>query len=102
MGGRAIASLINQEEANRITLEQKNEYLQFFSQVNGLSPVREIKSKIDFGDIDFIYSSCKDDGFFVELIKTKYDYHGHVKNGNITSFAIDDSHQIDIVRGTSR
>lgn len=98
MGGRAISKLINQEEANRITLEQKNEYLKFFSQVSGLTPVREIKSKIDFGDIDFIYCSCKDDIFFAELIKTEYEYHGHIKNGNITSFAIGDNHQIDIIR----
>lgn len=98
MGGRAISKLINQEEANRITLEQKNEYLKFFSQVSGLTPVREIKSKTDFGDIDFIYCSCKDDVFFAELIKTEYEYHGHVKNGNITSFAVGDNHQIDIIR----
>lgn len=97
MGGRAIAKLINQEEADRITLDQKNEYLDFFSQVSGLVPVREIECKTDFGDIDFIYSSCKDDGFFEELIKLKYDYNGKVKNGNITSFAVGHN-QIDIIR----
>jgi hypothetical protein len=99
MGGRAIAKLINQEEAERITLDQKNEYLDFFSQVGGLVPVREIESKTDFGDIDFIYSSCKDDGFFEELIKTKYDYNGKTRNGNITSFAVGHN-QIDIIRMT--
>ena len=31
MGGRAIAKLINQEEADRITLDQKNEYLDFLN-----------------------------------------------------------------------
>ena len=98
MGGRAISKLINQEEANRITLEQKNEYLNFFSNINGLTPVREIKSKNDFGDIDFVYCSFKDDDFFMELIKTKYHYYGRVKNGNITSFALGDKHQIDIIR----
>lgn len=97
MGGRAIAKLINLEEAERITLEKKNEYIEFFSQVNGLTPVREIQSKTDFGDIDFIYTSCKDDVFFEELIKTKYDYNGKEKNGNITSFAVG-LNQIDIIR----
>jgi hypothetical protein len=31
MGGKAIANLINKPEASRITLEQKNKYLQLFN-----------------------------------------------------------------------
>jgi hypothetical protein len=97
MGGRAIAKLINREEAERIDLTQKNKYIEYFSQVGNIMPIREIKSKTDFGDIDFIYTSNKDDNFFADLIKKEYQYNGHVKNSNITSFAVG-YHQIDIIR----
>jgi hypothetical protein len=98
MGGKAIASLINKPEADRITPEQKNKYLQLFNHVSKLKPVREIEEKETFGDIDLLYAGDEKIDFFVKRFQDGgYQYNGQIKNSTITSLAIG-SHQIDVIK----
>ena len=98
MGGKAIANLINKPEADRITLEQKNKYLQLFNNIPKLKSVREIEEKETFGDIDLLYAGNEKIDFFVNKFQDAgYQYNGQIRNGTITSLAIGD-HQIDVIR----
>ena len=90
MGGRAIIPLIG-KEAERLDVKTRNRIISNLSDINALVPVREIKEKKDFGDIDFLFSEdiprhivlnritsiMKDDGF---------TYNGQVPNDNVYSF----------------
>jgi hypothetical protein len=98
MGGRAIAKIINKEEAKRITKTEKENYIKkFISFLNHLFPVREILSKEDFGDIDFLYSGDLNVLEIEKLIKANFEnYQGYSKNSNIYSYAINDQ-EIDII-----
>lgn len=98
MGGRAIAKIINKEEAKRITKMEKENYVKkFLSFLDHLFPVREILSKEDFGDIDFLYSGDLNVLEIEKIIKANFEnYQGYSKNSNIYSYAIDDQ-EIDII-----
>lgn len=100
MGGRAIIPLIGRE-AERLDIKTRNGIISNLSDINALIPVREIKEKKDFGDIDFLFSDdiprhivlnriisiMKDDGF---------TYNGQVPNDNVYSLAFN-NYQIDII-----
>ena len=100
MGGRAIIPLIG-KEAERLDIKTRNRIISNLSDINALVPVREIKEKKDFGDIDFLFSEdiprhivlnritsiMKDDGF---------TYNGQVPNDNVYSLAFT-NYQVDII-----
>ena len=100
MGGRAIIPLIG-KEAERLDVKTRNRIISNLSDINALVPVREIKEKKDFGDIDFLFSEdiprhivlnritsiMKDDGF---------TYNGQVPNDNVYSLAFT-NYQVDII-----
>ena len=100
MGGRAIIPLIG-KEAERLDIKTRNRIIFNLSDINALVPVREIKEKKDFGDIDFLFSEdiprhivlnriisiMKDDGF---------TYNGQVPNDNVYSLAFT-NYQVDII-----
>lgn len=101
MGGRAIIPIIGQE-AERLDVKTRNRIISNLSDITALVPVREIKEKKDFGDIDFLFSDhdiprpiiinrivslMKDDGF---------SFNGSITNDNIHSLAFN-NYQIDII-----
>lgn len=99
MGGSAIKSIIGRE-ADRISLDQKNFYISLFNNYYTFLPVREIKSKIDFGDIDILtdtpYERVKDQ-FENILVKANIGITGKSRNSEIVSYAINNSHQLDLI-----
>lgn len=100
MGGRAVIPIIGRE-ADRITKEEKNNYLLLFKNLNYF-PVREIEEKEDFGDIDFLISNSltkKEVLTKVEtlLINNNHSLTGHILNSDVISLAIDNKHQIDLI-----
>lgn len=100
MGGRAIIPLIGQE-AERLDIKTRNRIISNLSDIAALVPVREIKEKKDFGDIDFLFSGdipryiilnrivsiMKSDGF---------SYNGQISNDNVYSLAFN-NYQVDII-----
>ena len=100
MGGRAIIPLIG-KEAERLDIKTRNRIISNLSDIAALMPVREIKEKKDFGDIDFLFSGdiprhiilnrivsiMKDDGF---------SYNGQISNDNVYSLAFN-NYQVDII-----
>ena len=101
MGGRAIIPLIG-KEAERLDLNTRNRIISNLSVFHDLNPVREVKEKKDFGDIDFIYSNNNFERLYVierisNMLKTNgFTYNGYVNNDNIYSLAFN-NYQIDII-----
>lgn len=101
MGGRAIKSIIG-KEADRISLDQKNIYVSLFNDFpNKFFVVREIKSKLDFGDIDFLANSSFKDSrsiLFERILKNNnFEISGKTVNSDIISYAVNNSHQLDLI-----
>jgi hypothetical protein len=102
MGGSAIKSIIG-KEADRINLEERNKYISLFeNHSNIFVPIREIKCKTDFGDIDFLTPSFyfKDVrcSVFEKILKSSgIDINGKVTNSDIISYAVNDCHQLDLL-----
>jgi hypothetical protein len=96
MGGKAIESIIN-KESERITLDEKNFYLSIFKFPDFL-PIREIGEKKDFGDIDLLINDLNGLYIYEEICKqNNIKINGKIKNSEITSYAINDAHQIDLI-----
>jgi hypothetical protein len=100
MGGEAIAPLIG-KTAKRFDVKTRNLLVSSLSSVSDLVPIREIKEKNDFGDIDFLCSSSlKREDILKEIIMSLqnnlFSFRGKITNDNIYSLAIDE-YQIDIV-----
>ena len=102
MGGGAIKPIIGRE-ADRMSLEERNLYVSLFgNHSNIFVPIREIKCKTDFGDIDFLTPSfyfkevrCS---VFEKILKgSGIDVVGKVTNSDIISYAVNDSHQLDLI-----
>ena len=56
MGGEAIIPIIG-KPAERFNVKTRNLFISSLSPISDLVPIREIKEKQDFGDIDFFCSS---------------------------------------------
>jgi hypothetical protein len=100
MGGEAIAPLIG-KTAKRFDVKTRNLLISSLSSVSDLVPIREIKEKTDFGDIDFLCSSSlKREEVLKEIIMNLqnnfFSFRGKITNDNIYSLAIDE-YQIDII-----
>jgi hypothetical protein len=100
MGGEAIAPLIG-KTAKRFDLKTRNLLISSLSSVSDLVPIREIKEKTDFGDIDFLCSSLfKREEVLKEIImslqNSLFSFRGKITNDNIYSLAFDE-YQIDII-----
>jgi len=100
MGGRAILPIIG-KEAQRFDKKTRDIIISSLSNVSDLIPIREVKEKKDFGDIDFLcYSSLKRDENLKEVIlnmqNSLFTFKGKTVNGNIYSLAFD-NYQIDII-----
>jgi hypothetical protein len=100
MGGKAIIPIIG-KEAKRFDINIRNNIISNLSIIDDLVPVREIKEKKDFGDIDFLcYSELKreekNNQIIVEIEKNNYSFQGKITNDNVFSLAFSD-YQIDII-----
>jgi hypothetical protein len=94
MGGKAIIPILN-KNSERITKAEKNYYLSLLP--SNFLPIREIASKEDFGDIDLLISNPNFYNLFETVMsKNNIKINGKIKNSEITSYAINDKHQIDL------
>jgi hypothetical protein len=95
MGGKAIIPILN-KNSERITKAEKNYYLSLLP--SNFLPIREIASKEDFGDIDLLISNPNFYNLFETVMsKNNIKINGKIKNSEITSYAINDKHQIDLI-----
>ena len=100
MGGKAIIPIIG-KKAERFDRKTRDIIISSFSNVSDLVPIREVKEKSDFGDIDFLcYSSLKRDEVIKEIIlnmqNSLFTFKGKTVNDNIYSLAFD-NYQTDII-----
>lgn len=100
MGGRAIIPIIG--ESKRITKDEKKHYLSIFTYPIFL-PIREIGEKEDFGDIDLLIEDNSAIQIFENICKqNNIKINGFIKNSEITSYALNDGHQIDLIQIKNR
>lgn len=100
MGGEAIIPIIG-KTAERFNVKTRNLFISSLSPISDLVPIREIKEKQDFGDIDFLCSSSlKREEVLKQIImllqNNLFSFKGKITNDNIYSLAIDE-HQMDII-----
>ena len=100
MGGKAILSIVG--ESKRITKTEKEFYLSVF-QFPKFLPTREIEEKKDFGDIDLLIKNGEAISHFENLCAlNNIKINGFIKNSEITSYAVNDGHQIDLIQIENR
>lgn len=100
MGGNAIIPIVG--NSKRITKEEKKHYLSIFTYPIFL-PIREIGEKEDFGDIDLLIEDNSVIKIFENISKEhNIKINGFIKNSEITSYALNDGHQIDLIQIKNR
>lgn len=100
MGGNAIIPIVGQSK--RITKKEKQHYLSIFTYPTFL-PIREIGEKEDFGDIDFLIEDNSAIKIFENISnQNNIKINGFIKNSEITSYALNDGHQIDLIQIKNR